>query len=178
MRDFCNPSQSGSSECEINESWAGMILRFVGTVDNYLEKKYIYLITNSFKGIKVYNVKKIFTMVFYPLRDSIPNIVLRALRSRSCTRWLYPAPKLYFYFSFFPPLSIGGILQDIYHLLLHCTEDYWCVQGAPELSRPWGASERNNANGTDLPTGTALPLACLITFLDVQYVCSDRKLSL
>lgn len=63
-----------------------MTLRFVGTVDNYLEKKYIYLITNSFKGIKVHNVKKIFTMVFYPLRDSIPNIVLRALRSRSCTR--------------------------------------------------------------------------------------------
>ena len=99
---FCNPSQSCSREREINASWAGTTPSFVGTVDNQLKKKSTPVITHTFKCIKVHNGQKTSTVVLYLLRDSIPNdidmannIRLRALRSRSCTRWLFPAPMLF-----------------------------------------------------------------------------------
>lgn len=158
-----------------------MTLSFVGTVDNYLKKKYTYLIANAFKSIKVYNVQKTFTVVFYPLRDSIPNIGLRALRSRSCTRWLFPAPKLSLFSFFFSPLSKWSIFCRTYTTCF-CTalkatgvcKEHQSSPGHEVLQR----RTMPMAQTYLLVSGTALPLACLITFLDVQYVCSDRKLSL
>lgn len=44
-RAFCNPSQSCSRECEIDESWAGMTHSFFGTVNSHLERKYLLLLS-------------------------------------------------------------------------------------------------------------------------------------
>ena len=106
------------------------------------------------------------TVVPCLFRDSIPNdagtaniIRLRALRSRSCTRWLFPAPMLLVGFSRQNKVSYRAFPPFHHHPLALC----WKLPG-PVFPSPQGASERN---GTELlsVSGIGLPLAHFITFL-------------
>lgn len=147
-----------------------------------IEKKSTPVITDTFKCIKVHNGQKTSTVVFYVLRDSIPNDIgtannlrLRALRSRSCTRWLFPVPMLLGFSAKMKCLTEHSLSSTT--TLLHCTESCRLVQRSTRVPQPT-VLQRGTASSYLLVSGTALPLARLITFLDVQFVCSDRKLSL
>lgn len=130
----------------------------------------------------IHNVQKTSTGVFYLSRDKhLKSQHLRLWAKRIEEQILHkvtvPCPSALFIYGFF---SVEASYRAVTTTLLCCTESHLRVHGAPELSRPWGFSERNDAKGTELPSGfrTALSLASLINLLDVQYACSDRKLSL
>lgn len=110
------------------------------------------------KYLKVYkdirNVQKTSTGVFSLSRDLKWHQRLKLWAKRAEEQILHkvtvPCHSTLFIYLFF---SAEASCRAFTAMLLCCTESHLCVHGPPELSRPWGFLERNDAKGTELPCG-------------------------